>query len=272
MHARLCGVAAFFVCSTAGAQKPCDHFPPAADSIAVQIQLVLRTTDTTRRINALDADEILRALAANMTLPSQLGLPIFSGSSDSAIKSTGVNYAWPQFTGRLRFEVRPGGKITGIVPTVRSMTPGLQEMLVHALMAVDSARMLNGMMIPQGGYSLEYQLIAKERSDSLSLVLKKTRFPAYRIEHLVQPAPDNAKPLYPEKVRMAGATGSANFVFVVGENGMIVPGTAIQTNQTFKELSEAVVNVLPKMRFSPGVAAGCPINVWVQQKFDFQLR
>lgn len=272
-RAGIAAVALFIFSESARSQKPCEKFPPTADSVPVLIQLSLRSSEASRPIAALDADEILRAIAANLHLPAELSLPIFPGSSDSSLKVNGVNYAWPQFTGRVRFRVIPGGRVSETVLTVRSMTPGLERVLLHALEVVDSTRALNGMLIPKEGLSLEYQLVARERTDSLSLVLRRAKMPAYRVEHLVQPlrGGENVRPSYPETVRKANAEGFANFVFVVGENGAIVPGTAIQTNTTFRELSAAVIDVLPKLRFIPGVAGGCPINVWTAQKFDFQL-
>ena len=271
----LCASVALFLGSTAASAhelpKVCKELPPTSDSVEVLIQTALRPVEKSKSISALDADEILRAVSAHLTLPPNLALPVFVGTQYDGTNRVRKVLAWPQFTGRIRFTVLPGGKFRDVAPSVRSMTPEVERALLNAVERAAASRALESMFLPKDGITVDFGLAANEAADSLSLVLRRATFPAYAVDSIIRFLPGNPQPVYPEAVKSANAEGSATFDFVVGETGSIVPGTAVLVEGTYRELDDSIIKVLPKYRFRPAIAKGCPINGWARQKFEFKM-
>jgi len=93
----------------------------------------------------------------------------------------------------------------------------------------------------------------------------------FQVEKPAESLPYNPKPKYPSVLESSGIAGEVQAQFVVKSDGkadMDMFKVLKSTNELF---TQAVKNVLPRMRFSPAQIGGKPVNQLVQQAFQFAV-
>jgi periplasmic protein TonB len=93
----------------------------------------------------------------------------------------------------------------------------------------------------------------------------------FQVEKPAEMLQDSPKPKYPSVLESSGIPGEVQAQFVVKSDGkadMDSFKTLTSTNELF---TQAVKNVLPRMRFSPAMIGGKPVNQLVQQAFQFAV-
>lgn len=93
----------------------------------------------------------------------------------------------------------------------------------------------------------------------------------FQVEKPAEMLQDSPKPKYPSVLESSGIAGEVQAQFVVKSDGK-ADMDSFKVLKTSNELfSQAVKNVLPRMRFSPAQIGGKPVNQLVQQSFQFAV-
>jgi len=93
----------------------------------------------------------------------------------------------------------------------------------------------------------------------------------FQVEKPAESLPDNPKPKYPSVLESSGIAGEVQAQFVVKSDGKADMDSFKVLKSTNELFTQAVKNVLPRMRFSPAQIGGKPVNQLVQQAFQFAV-
>jgi len=93
----------------------------------------------------------------------------------------------------------------------------------------------------------------------------------FQVEKPAEMLSDSPKPKYPSVLESSGIAGEVQAQFVVGMNGKADMDSFKVLKSTNELFTQAVKNVLPRMRFSPAMIGGKPVNQLVQQSFQFAV-
>jgi protein TonB len=93
----------------------------------------------------------------------------------------------------------------------------------------------------------------------------------FQVEKPAESMPDNPKPKYPSVLESSGIAGEVQAQFVVKSEGKADMDTFKVLKSTNELFTQAVKNVLPRMKFSPAQIGGKPVNQLVQQAFQFAV-
>jgi len=103
------------------------------------------------------------------------------------------------------------------------------------------------------------------------LANNNTTYFEFQVEKPAESMPDNPKPKYPSVLESSGIAGEVQAQFVVRSDGKADMDTFKVLKSTNELFTQAVKNVLPRMRFSPAQIGGKPVNQLVQQAFQFAV-
>ena len=93
----------------------------------------------------------------------------------------------------------------------------------------------------------------------------------FQVEKPAEMLQDSPKPKYPSVLESSGIAGEVQAQFVVNSSGKADMGEFKVLKSTNELFTQAVKNVLPRMRFSPAMIGGKPVNQLVQQSFQFAV-
>jgi protein TonB len=93
----------------------------------------------------------------------------------------------------------------------------------------------------------------------------------FQVEKPAEMLQDSPKPKYPSVLESSGIAGEVQAQFVVRSDGKADMDSFKVLKTTNELFSQAVKNVLPRMRFSPAQIGGKPVNQLVQQSFQFAV-
>jgi len=94
----------------------------------------------------------------------------------------------------------------------------------------------------------------------------------FQVEKPAEMLQDSPKPKYPSVLESSGIAGEVQAQFVVHSDGKASVDNDFKILKSTNELfTQAVKNVLPRMRFSPAMIGGKPVNQLVQQSFQFAV-
>ncbi len=94
----------------------------------------------------------------------------------------------------------------------------------------------------------------------------------FQVEKPAEMLQDSPKPKYPSVLESSGIPGEVQAQFVVKSDGKATVDNDFKILKSSNELfTQAVKNVLPRMRFSPAMIGGKPVNQLVQQSFQFAV-
>ena len=93
----------------------------------------------------------------------------------------------------------------------------------------------------------------------------------FQVEKPAEMLSDSPKPKYPSVLESSGIAGEVQAQFVVKSDGKADVDSFKQLKSTNDLFTQAVRNVLPRMRFSPAMIGGKPVNQLVQQSFQFAV-
>ena len=94
----------------------------------------------------------------------------------------------------------------------------------------------------------------------------------FEVEKPVRVMPHSAFPAYPPVLKTAGREGEVFAQFVVDREGRAVPHSFKVLRSRHPLFSQAVQEVLPRLRFTPAQLSGRPVLQIVQQPFTFSVR
>jgi protein TonB len=93
----------------------------------------------------------------------------------------------------------------------------------------------------------------------------------FQVEKPAEMLAESPKPKYPSVLESSGIAGEVQAQFVVSSAGKADMDTFKVLKSTNELFTQAVKNVLPRMRFSPAMIGGKPVNQLVQQSFQFAV-
>jgi protein TonB len=93
----------------------------------------------------------------------------------------------------------------------------------------------------------------------------------FQVEKPAEMLQDSPKPKYPSVLESSGIAGEVQAQFVVKSDGKADMDSFKVLKSTNELFTQAVKNVLPRMRFSPAMIGGKPVNQLVQQAFQFAV-
>jgi protein TonB len=93
----------------------------------------------------------------------------------------------------------------------------------------------------------------------------------FQVERPAEMLQDSPKPKYPSVLESSGIAGEVQAQFVVSSSGKADMDSFKVLKSTNELFTQAVKNVLPRMRFSPAQIGGKPVNQLVQQSFQFAV-
>jgi periplasmic protein TonB len=93
----------------------------------------------------------------------------------------------------------------------------------------------------------------------------------FQVEKPAEMLQDSPKPKYPSVLESSGIPGEVQAQFVVRSDGKADMDSFKTLKSTNELFTQAVRNVLPRMRFSPAMIGGKPVNQLVQQAFQFAV-
>jgi protein TonB len=80
----------------------------------------------------------------------------------------------------------------------------------------------------------------------------------------------SVKPIYPDLPREAGVEGTVKLWMYVGLDGHVLRAV-VQPKGSVPMLDQAAIDAALQFRFTPALANGKPVKVWVAQDFKFSL-
>jgi hypothetical protein len=107
-------------------------------------------------------------------------------------------------------------------------------------------------------------------SSTLTPVENQTYF-AFQVQTPVRLAPGSAVPRFPDSLREAHLTGDVVAQFVVDTTGLVDRETFKVLKSTHQLFTNAVVDVLPELRFIPAELGGRKVRQLVEEPFHFEL-
>jgi protein TonB len=93
----------------------------------------------------------------------------------------------------------------------------------------------------------------------------------FQVEKPAEMLPESPKPKYPSVLESSGIAGEVQAQFVVNTQGRADLDQFKVLKSTNELFTQAVKNVLPRMKFSPAMIGGKPVNQLVQQSFQFAV-
>jgi TonB family protein len=86
------------------------------------------------------------------------------------------------------------------------------------------------------------------------------------------PMPGNPFPYYPDRLRVTYVSGEGRLRFIVTEQGLADSRSVRVLYDTHPEFTQAVLKILPQLRFYPARIGDCPVKERVVQTFRFDLQ
>ena len=93
----------------------------------------------------------------------------------------------------------------------------------------------------------------------------------FQVEKPAEMLPESPKPKYPSVLESSGIAGEVQAQFVVSSSGRADMDSFKVLRSSNELFTQAVKNVLPRMKFSPAMIGGKPVNQLVQQSFQFAV-
>jgi len=93
----------------------------------------------------------------------------------------------------------------------------------------------------------------------------------FQVEKPAEMLAESPKPKYPSVLESSGIAGEVQAQFVVSSAGKADMESFKVLKSTNELFTQAVKNVLPRMKFSPAMIGGKPVNQLVQQSFQFAV-
>ena len=93
----------------------------------------------------------------------------------------------------------------------------------------------------------------------------------FQVEKPAEMLAESPKPKYPSVLESSGIAGEVQAQFVVSSSGRADMDSFKVLRSTNELFTQAVRNVLPRMKFSPAMIGGKPVNQLVQQSFQFAV-
>ena len=258
---------------------------PTSDSITIEVNAIVQSFDTTRRIPAGYGEMVGVGLRQMLVLPRPLLIDTYDPKVLTARGEPSLrSYAAATLRSFYRLTLHQDGRLTNIRLLAGVRNEPFNRAIIDALVALDTSRLLpppSGFERAFSGDTVALQLTVmpvyvsgsadgKVRSIGMT-PLFRFRTPLFPVEAPPGGLPNGPRPHYPDDMRQQGIEGNVMFEFLVHSDGIVDPESMIATSATSLEFVNAVSKVVPRMRFYPMKIVGCPVAALVQMPFVFGL-
>ena len=258
------------------------------DSQSVRIGLLVFPFDLANHISAEYGGLIGVGIRQFLAVPNPLALHVYSPGS--AILSQGRmdgGYAALTLRSSYRATLHRDGHLTGIRTLGGTRDAAFDGAILVAMAQLSASELLPPPAAPAAtftGDSLDIKIVVTPESMSLTprgvsgppgegvTPIAQLRLPIRRITQKASVKAGQPSPIYPTELRHAGVEGSTHLEFVVDPSGWADPATVQVMSTSAPQFVDAVLDVLPDIRFEPMYVEGCPVSVQLQQPFDFSLQ
>ena len=171
------------------------------------------------------------------------------------------------------------GRLSDVRPVEPSISPALADATIRAIDSTSRVGGIGPAFFDMAEDPLPVRMIFRldERKTELNVPFYRLKFPAFLEYETDKPAlsvPGNQAPRYPPELRDLGIEGEILAQFVIDTTGRANMRTfrLLGPSRVYKEFLQAVLDAVPKMRFTPALYRGCKVKQLVQLPFAFKLR
>jgi len=247
--------------------------PATTDSVRVSIVATVTSRDTgVAELPAEYTSKLVSALAPHFQAPAgpftvltTLGAAPTLGGAAPAAGSVLV----PALGTRAFIIVRKDGSVAKLDMITQSMSLDIEDAIEAALHAADSAHTLPALpdAIKRDSMPITITLRVAAAADHPAGELTQTTLPKYTGVTLPAAQDAGLKAIaYPKADIPADAV---ELQFVIDAAGAPLPITFDTEKVSYRESLDAVIDGLPKVKYSPAQVAGCPVSFSVMQTFSF---
>lgn len=253
----------------------CDSRSPSGTARVVAA-VTLTPADSTQRVPATFIPYVIDALQQHYTTPAKIDIPVLSdelldredgspafdrdGNARLPAQTIPNLYVHAYFT--LHSDAPPSDIAIG----GGSASALLEASVVNAIRALtpDEIGPLPGGM---GAIRLELVVRAHPAHYPYPPALFVADLPMYRVDQLPTPAGDRV--IFPKSATNVLADDSLVVRFVVDETGRIPPASVEFLRGRYREFSQAIIAWVPRARFTPARADGCPVAMVFSEWYAF---
>lgn len=251
----------------------CDSIIAAARVDTVEIGLFLSAQRVDGgQISANQINDMVANVGAAFIAPKPLVLSVFSGPARLRLlrrkTDTIPELRAPTVTGVYRLITMRDDGLAHIGTIRESTLRGFDSAAVEAIRAATS---LQPMFWPPpgGGDTLVVDIRFATDSTAGARRLMSGRFPRMRVADAL-PNPNNPPPWRPLAVPADSVPSEVVLRFIVGHEGVPVPGTAeVIRGGGEVAFAESALKALPLQRFTPATIRGCAVDQVVEYPFTF---
>jgi TonB family protein len=258
------------------------------DSQSVRIGILVFSLDKANRISAAYGGLVGAGIRQFLSVPNPLALHVYSpGSAILSQRQMDGGFAALTLRSSYRATLHRDGHLSGIRTVGGTRDAAFDGAILVAMAQLSASELLPPPSAPDvefTGDSLDLKIVVTP--ESMSLTARGVSGPASEgvtpiaqlrlpIRHITQKARVKAgqpAPIYPTELRHAGVEGNTLLEFVVDPGGRADPATVQVLSASAPQFVDAVLDVLPDIRFEPMYVEGCPVSVQIQQPFDFSLQ
>ena len=174
----------------------------------------------------------------------------------------------------LAFALDRGGRVRLRSIRIGTASPQLNQALIGALLAADSARAFPppSDSLRRTGGTIRLRIVDAERYRGPAVPLFRLGIPVIPV--ITQPVEvvRFTPPRYPEVERSRGISGEVEVLFVVKEDGTVDRETVHLLQGFSRGVAEATLTALSRARFKPAQAGECAVPSLVRQRISFEIR
>jgi hypothetical protein len=289
----LCAVALASMARILGAQAAPDSAQcrivltgASADSQSTRVSMLVVPYDTANHLAAAYAGLIGAGIRQFLSVPKPMPLHVYDRTMLVHAGKQDPGFAVVTVRGAYHATLHRDGRLTQIGAVSGTRDEAFDASVVQAMEQLNASEMLPPPSPPAAtfrGDSIELRIVVTPDAQSLlpkvvdSPVAEGVtpvmllRLPIRRITQRARARAGSPALVYPTELRTTGVEGGTLFEFVVDTSGRVDLPTAAVLKSSAPQFINAVLDVLPDLRFAPMHVEGCPVSVLIQQPFDFHL-
>ena len=283
---------------------------PFEPSGSYSADTLLLAVDPGYGIKPVDSTQALTALSVvgdELVLPSPLALPPVIVSTYGTGVGDGpqlVSGGSQGFMGEAFVELERGGKVKRVGLSQTTLVNAIDAALVNAVQkAADEGAFMGYQEAARGKGGFVFVLLRtmalpafkekaedykrpeslglvpapyltqtmKKKGDLVTLPGRALRVPVVRLTSALTITKRGPDPSFPFNELRGRQDGFVNIEFVVGADGVVIPGTLRIANAMTADYAKAVIKSLEDYRFKPAMAGACPVAARMTYTFTFNV-
>jgi TonB family protein len=260
---------------------------PSPDSEIVELSVFVQPFDTTRTLPDKYREILGEGLREMLAPPKPLPVDTYDRVGVAGINAPNSGYATVTLQSAYRLTLHRDGHLTNVRAVGGVRNAAFDRAVVAAFLALDTS----GLIPPPAGfdYAFDHDALDLQIAIAPTFVtrdmsftgesphrpgvksLLRMRLGVRRVDKEVAVRPGGPYPRYPPSMRAAGTEGSVLLEFRVNADGSYEPESLQVLRSTSREFLQAVLDVLPRLKFFPLEVAGCVVPSLVSMPFVFGL-